>query len=437
MDWQNRVLIATFSKSESSPTFASRFFLAGRVMAVKNLNPQGQIQIQDCSGKGWVSVPTACITRQGVSVGDIIAVHYQMRGGREVVDLAVLTPCRQPELLADDFFGPYLQGEKPQLLRRRQQVIGCIRQFFDQRGYLEVDTPILVASPGLEPHLDAFKTSYIDHQNQTHALFLPTSPEFNLKKLLAAGLEKIYQISKCFRNVGEYSRLHQPEFTMIEWYMSYANYLDLMQEVENLFHFLAKTLTFLDPSITSLMAGPVERLSVAQAFKQYAAIDLHNCQDVAKFRAQAKLVLASPISPDETWDDIFFKLFLERIEPHLGWERPLILYDYPAHMAALSTINPEDPTVCKRFEIFIKGIELGNAFEELTDVDSHRQRFDDFTQEKQTMGKEAYPVDLQFMDALAVGIPPSAGIAMGIDRLVAILLGQNHIAKSLAIPLNL
>ncbi len=352
-----------------------------------------------------------------------------------LTELQVIQKCQLKDLDNNKIFNRYWKDKNQRnKLIYRQQIIGSIRKFFTQNEFLEVETPLLVKSPGLEPHLNAFKTTYYDLQGKPTDYYLPTSPEFAMKNLLAAGFEKIFQISKCFRNNGELSLHHQPEFTMIEWYRAYEDYNQIMDDVEKLFDYLAKNLSFLSPQIKTLLRQENwHRMSVHQAFIEYADIDLDKCtsrDDFLKYSHQFQ----SRITDNDQWDDIFFKIFLDKIEPHLGVEKPTILYDYPYRMAALSTIHPDNPLYCQRFEVYIKSMELGNAFNELTCPITQENRFKQFSQEKQRMKKEIYPIDSEFMDSLRLGIPPSAGIAMGVDRIVALLIGSNKIEDVLILP---
>jgi lysyl-tRNA synthetase class 2 len=324
----------------------------------------------------------------------------------------------------------------------RAQIFRAIRSHFDSQGFLEVQTPALQRSPGLEPHLQAFVTDLVDpHGGRREKRYLHTSPEFAMKKLLAAGLEKIYQISLVYRN-KERSRTHHPEFSMLEWYRVGAPYTQLMTDCEELLRasanaaggdgFLRWNGHTVDP------AKPFERLSVQEAFRKLADTDLLATIDDPAAPAPEKLraacaKLGISTAADDTWEDLFFRIFLERIEPKLGTGVPTILYDYPVSMAALSRPKAGAPHLAERFEVYVGGLELANAFGELTDVAAQRRRFEADMEKKQRLYGERYPIDEDFLAALA-HMPPSSGIALGVDRLVMLATGVSDIEDVLWVP---
>lgn len=306
-------------------------------------------------------------------------------------------------------------------LEARSRVMSAIRAFFVERDFLEVETPCLQVSPGLEPHLRAFKTDLEDpYGGPPRTLYLNTSPEFAMKKLLAGGLPRIFQMARVFRN-GERSPTHHPEFTMLEWYRADATYLDLMDDVEGLF--------------AAVNVGrPVTRLTVADAFTDLADIDILATvsnpddprPDPALLKAEATRI-GVRVGEGDSWDDAFFHIFLERIEPRLGRDGPVILYDWPACMAALSRRKDSDRRVCERFEVYLDGVELANAFGELTDAAEQRRRFSHDMDLKEALYGERYPIDEDFLAAVAALPDPCAGIALGIDRLVMAVSGAKRI----------
>jgi lysyl-tRNA synthetase class 2 len=327
-------------------------------------------------------------------------------------------------------------------LEARNRIIREIRSLFDGQGFLEVQTPALQISPGLEPHLQAFSTELLDPQGgRREKRFLHTSPEFAMKKLVAAGLEKIYQISLVYRN-RERSRTHHPEFSMLEWYRAHAPYTALMNDCEDLLLACARAaggdglLTW--NGLTANPSFPFERLSVQDAFERYAATDIlgtildplqPNAEDLRP--ACEKLGISS--AADDSWDDLFFRIFLEKIEPRLGIGRPTILFDYPISMAALARPCPARPELAERFEIYVCGLELANAFGELTDPIAQRRRFEADMDKKQRLYGERYPIDEDFLEALAQ-MPPASGIALGVDRLVMLATGASDIEDILWVP---
>lgn len=299
-------------------------------------------------------------------------------------------------------------------LELRAKAVAAIRAFFDARGYLEVETPLLVAKPGMEPHLDPFRTEIRHPQGARHDAWLITSPEYAMKKLLAAGFPKIFHLGKCFRNGEDFGGRHNPEFTMLEWYRAGTDYRGIMEETEEL-------VAHVDDAVISNLHGredlksrisrPFERLTVEESF-----------------RLVGKDALA--LAGDEPE---YHKVFLNVIEPRLGKGRPTFLYDYPAPMAALSKLKAGDPRWAERFELYIDGLEIANAFTELTDAAEQRRRLEEERRLRRDLGRQDYGLDEDFLDALP-GIPESGGIALGVDRLLMALLGEKDIRRVIAFP---
>ena len=326
-------------------------------------------------------------------------------------------------------------------LETRQRVVAAIRAFFAARDFAEVDTPALQVSPGLEPHLQAFATELEEPGEGPRRRYLHTSPEFAMKKLLVAGVPRLFQLAHCFRN-GDRGRLHSPEFTMLEWYRAGAGYEALMADCEGLLR--AALAAAGRPRFTwqGQSADPAARwesLTVAEAFQRHCRIDLLATAPDAqapslKLLAQAAAPLGIAPHEGDSWEDLFFRIFLERIEPRLGLGAPTILRDYPISMAALARANPGDPRVAERFELYVCGLELANAFGELTDAATQRRRFLADQQKKQRRYRTIYPIDEDFLGALAHGMPESAGIALGVDRLVMLASGAERIEDVLWAP---
>jgi lysyl-tRNA synthetase class 2 len=328
-------------------------------------------------------------------------------------------------------------------LEARARIIAAIRSFFAEACFLEVETPALQVSPGIEPHLMAFATELVTPTGERQVRHLHTSPEFAMKKLLVAGLPRIFQLAHVFRN-GERGAMHHPEFTMLEWYRAGASYRDLMTDCETL---LRRSLSasgatrFAWHGRASDPNQPWQRISVADAFAQYCGIDLLATtpdprQPSLERLASAAQSIGIAAHPGDDWEDLFFRLFLERIEPQLGSPVPTILYDYPISLAALSRAKPEDPRLAERFELYVCGLELANAFGELTDVAVQRARFEADRAKKRALYGYDYPQDEDFLAALAHGMPDSAGIALGIDRLVMLATGAEDIADILWAPVT-
>jgi lysyl-tRNA synthetase class 2 len=314
-------------------------------------------------------------------------------------------------------------------LRRRARLTAAVRAFFDARGYLEVETPYAVAAPGEEVHLAAFATERVAPDGERTQLWLHTSPEFAMKKLLAGAAGPIFQFARVWRN-GEGSDLHAPEFTMLEWYRPGAGMDDLIAETLALLRAVLPPVVECRGVRTEL--GSAERLTVAEAFARHAGADvLASAGDAAALATQAGATLRA----GETWEDLFFRLLLARIEPRLGRDHPTFLTHWPAEQAALARRDPADPRVAERFELFVCGIELANAFVELTDAAEQRARFiADRARRTALYGDPGWPLDEDFLAALAHGLPQCSGIALGFDRLAMIAAGADRIGQVLWLP---
>ncbi len=283
-------------------------------------------------------------------------------------------------------------------LTTRAATIREIRRYFQDRDYLEVETPLLIPAPAPESHIDAF---------QVGSWFLHTSPELCMKRLLAAGYDKIFQICSCWRQ-GERGNRHLPEFTMLEWYRSGCDYLGLMEECEVMIRQVVEAagnginITFHNQQID--LSGPWERISVREAFLQFGSVSMEEALQ----------------------RDLFDEVMVKDIEPRLGVSRPTFIYDYPAERGALARLREDDPSIAERFELYMGGLELANAFTELTDAEEQRTRFADEEKYRRSMGKSPYPIPERFLTELA-DMPPSAGIALGVDRLVMLLVDATAI----------
>jgi len=336
-----------------------------------------------------------------------------------------------------------LAARRPNLAVRGR-ILAAVRDFFAGRDYVEVDTPALQVSPGLEPHLKAFATVLHDPRDGgARPRFLHTSPEFAMKKLLAGGETRIWQLAHAYRD-GELSATHHPEFAMLEWYRIGASYRDLMDECAALLRAVQEAagraaLCWRDNSADARL--PWQRVSVADAFQRFTGIDLlATAPDPAApdrgLLAAAAERIGIAAHPEDDWEDLFLRIFLDRIEPHLGLGAPTILYDYPISMAALSRPKSDDPRLAERFELYVCGLELANAFGELTDAAEQRRRFAADIARKQTLYGETSPVDEDFFAALDHGLPECAGIALGFDRLVMLATGAARIEDVLWAPVT-
>ena len=324
---------------------------------------------------------------------------------------------------------PHALADRLPFLRRRALLTEATRAFFNQRGYTEVETPYAVPTPGEEVHLQTFVTERVSPIGERTTLHLHTSPEFAMKRLLVAGAGPIFQLARVWRN-GEGSDTHTPEFTMLEWYRPEIGLAALMDETEKFLR------SVLPPSVArdgrSIDLSRFERLTMADAFAIHAGTDLlGTLDDAAALAASARVALRD----GEAWEDLFFRLLLERVEPAIGRDRPTFLTHWPAAQAALAVRDPADPRVALRFELYIGGLELANAFEELTDAGEQRRRFEADRARRAALGGQDWPMDEAFLAALAHGLPRCCGIALGFDRLAMLASGADRIDQVLWLSL--
>lgn len=338
-----------------------------------------------------------------------------------------------------DWWQPQKFIENRPFLEKRARIVRAIRDFFDGEGFIEVQTPVLQVCPVMDTHIHGFETVLKGPDlKPLSKLYLQTSPEFDMKKLLAAGVERLYQVCPVFRN-GEGSRLHSPEFTLLEWYRAGADYRALMEDCEALLRRAAAAAgadTFSRRDKVCDLFAEWRRISVCEAFGTYAGIDLAACLEDTEAFARAAAGTGVRVVEADRWDDIFFAVMAARIEPFLGEGAPAILYDYPLCLASLARRKADDPRFVERFELYACGVELANAFSELTDAAEQRARFDSEMASKQALYGEAYPADESFFRALEHGLPESAGIALGVDRLVMLATGAEHISQVLWAPVQ-
>lgn len=327
--------------------------------------------------------------------------------------------------------------EKIKYLEKRARVIDAIRLFFKNDGFLEIDSPLLVKSPGMEPYLEVFETTLLDFNRNPQPAYLLTSPEYALKKLLVAGIPKLFSICKSFRNAEGLSTKHNPEFSIMEWYRTHADYTDIMKDCEKLFAHIAQEM-FGSSALTYQgktydLRAPWEKLSVQAAFETYCSIDVDTLLDEVKL-IEAGKKRGFDVDETTTWEQVYNQFFLNDIDPHLGKDHPTIIYDYPASQASLSKKKADDPRFAERFEFFIAGIELGNAFSELTDAKEQLERFQLERDERKELGKTLYDIDMDYIRALETGLPPTGGIAVGIDRICMLFADAPTIQDVLVFP---
>ncbi len=306
-------------------------------------------------------------------------------------------------------------------LQQRANLLSQIRQFFADRNVLEVDTPAMSHATVTDIHLHTFQTEFVgpEYAKGSH-LYLMTSPEFHMKRLLAAGSGSIYQINKAFRN-EENGRYHNPEFTMLEWYRVGFDHHNLMDEMDTLLQLTLNT-------------GEAERITYQNAFLSVLGVCPLEAEMRELKKAADKLGLSDIAEPEEDRDTLLQLLFSIGVEPHIGQQAPVFVYDFPASQAALAKINPQDPRVADRFEVYFKGIELANGFHELDNPKEQLARFEQDNSKRAQMGLPEQPIDYHLISALESGLPECAGVALGIDRLIMLALGEDHIDKVTAFP---
>ncbi len=342
---------------------------------------------------------------------------------------------------ASPWWTPDAHADRQPFLRARGRIGAAIRAFFAARDFTEVEAGILQVSPGNEAHLHAFATELTAPDGTRTRLYLHTSPEFACKKLLAAGERRIFEFARVFRN-RERGALHHPEFTLLEWYRAEAPYEELMQDCAALLSLAAEAAGATQFAFRGATADPFaqpERLTVAEAFARHAGVDLLATLagaegDRAALAGEAERA-GVRFAADDTWSDLFSRILVEKVEPHLGIGRATILDEYPAVEGALARPSPRDPRVAERFEVFCCGVELANAFGELTDPAEQRRRFVREMDEKERLHGERYPLDEDFLAALA-RMPPASGCALGFDRLVMLATGASRIEQVLWTPMR-
>ncbi len=355
----------------------------------------------------------------------------------------------------------HLQKNKD-LLTLRFHLTRLIREFFWSEGFLEIESPTILRLPGQEPYLSPMKLDIHDETGKPYESYLHTSPEYTMKKMLAAGFDKIFYLGKVFRDYESFGGTHNPEFTMIEWYRANQDFYAIMDDVERLWGFLGKEMENLKSRVpaqggsalgginqksteigNSLSADVEEKLEIG-TFRRIHMRDLWeqtidvNLDEFLTKESMFALCEERGYTPkeDEGYEDVFYRIFLNEIEPKLPELGPVILHHFPAPMAALSKLSDKEPGYAERFEVYIDGVELANCFTELTDADEQLCRLTEERELKKKLEKDVYDIDMEFIDALH-HMPPSAGIALGVDRLIMALTGCKNINDVVAFPMEI
>lgn len=328
--------------------------------------------------------------------------------------------------------------ENKELLEIRFSIIRLIREYFWLQNFLEVETPLIVKVPGQEPNIVPMKLLVHDDKNQEFQGYLHTSPEYTIKKMLAAGFRNVFSICKCFRDCESFGDTHNPEFTMIEWYRSDANYINVMDDTEGLFHFVAEKMgdsPFIDKENLAKIKKTWNRKTMRELWKEYVGVELDEYLTADKMFELCKERGYNPIE-GESYEELFYRIFLIEIETKLGFDAPTIVYEYPAQMAALSKISDRDNRYAERFEIYINGLELANAFSELTNGEEQEKRLLEEQAFRKETGKYVYDIDNEFIDALKSGMPMTSGIALGVDRMIQVFTACQNIDNVLVLPMS-
>jgi len=325
---------------------------------------------------------------------------------------------------------------------REREILGSktfrwIREFFYRRGFVEIQCPLLVSCPGMEPYLDQIGVDIEDEKGIKYRAFLSTSPEYSMKKMLCAGFEKIYCMTSAFRGKESFGGTHNAEFTILEWYRANTDYYAIMEDVEELITYLAKkvsgktSIIYQDKKIS--LKKPWPRIKVREAFLKYSGFDLDSAKSFSELKKIA-IKKGYRLEPGMQWDDIFYLMFLNEVEPKLNLQKPVILYEYPLSQAALAKRVSPGSFYAERFELYMGGLELANCFSELVDPEEQLYLLEEEQKLRKKLGKEVLPIDYDFIKALELGIPPSSGIAMGVERLQMLLLNTADINELIPFP---
>ncbi|MFA7314593.1 MAG: EF-P lysine aminoacylase EpmA [Candidatus Magasanikbacteria bacterium] len=331
-------------------------------------------------------------------------------------------------------------AKNKEILEKRFEIIKSIREFFWLQNFVEVETPLLIKHPGQEPNISAIETIFHNEKKQEFRGFLHTSPEYTMKKMLAAGFANIFFLGKTFRDEESFGGTHNTEFTMLEWYRTEETMFKLMDDVELLFKHILKNVNNSESKFQpSHLVGKNPnfkflRISMNDLWKKIINVDLDNFLTQEKMFELCKEKKYN-VKVDESYEELFYRIFLNEIEPKLKDMGGVIIYNYPAKMASLSKLSEENPNYAQRIEVYVDGLELANGFSELTNPVEQLERLKEEQKERQRQGKKVYEIDMDFIEAVGQ-MPKSAGIALGVDRLVQILTSCQNIDNVLTLPLS-
>lgn len=387
---------------------------------------------------GEISFHCGGAVRQATA-GDVVAVIGEMRNQALLArDVRVLVQGRGV-LSTDSDWARFRRdgGRLRHYLEVRARILTAIRDFFHRAGFLEVETPRLVGGAGNEGHIDFFQAELRLGKQKMSGVLIP-SPEHHMKRLLGAGFERIFQVGHCFRN-DERSDQHNPEFTMLEWYRAYSDYHAVMEDVEQLLPYVLRAVAGDDGGLQYRgqqveLSGSWPRVTVTEAFARYAGIDLMTCPDAASLQRAAAERGYRSVNADDGWEDAFGKILVERVEPGMKGLGAAFLVDYPLALGALARRKPGAGHLVERAEAYVAGVELANGYSELNDAAEQKERFAREAARRRARGLPAVSVDGHFLNMLECGMPPAAGMALGVDRLTMLCTGTERIDDVIAFP---
>lgn len=373
-----------------------------------------------------------------IRVGDLVTIFYRRKKkgfslmGYKIDQHPLLSPVGQK---GSPFYKLHAGTSLFSVLETRSLFFRGVRDFFDGDGFLELQTPTLVESPGVEKYLEVFSTEYEDALGKRSIFYLPTSPEFSLKEALSSGLDKIYEVAKCFRNHGENSDLHRPEFFMLEWYRIYEDESAIIKDCAALLLYLCRLLHGQEKKEIIFQNERIsldcyDIVTVKELFAKLGIeLDDYTSNPERFVRHATELLFCS--SEGLTKEDLFFKIMLDKIEPFLGRKRPVFLTEYPIEMTPLSLRSEKNPLYGRRFELYLCAMELANGYNELTDTEEQKKRFSLVLEERKNAGGSPLPFPARFLTNMSYGIPPCSGVALGLERLFMILMGINKIDNTI------
>jgi len=312
-------------------------------------------------------------------------------------------------------------AQHKKILEQRFEILKLIREFFWQKNFIEVDTPLLIAVPGQEPNIRAMAVSLHDEKNNIFSVYLHTSPEYSMKKMLSAGFENIFFLGSCFRDYESFTGLHNPEFSMLEFYRVNTDMFGIMKDVEKLYNFLYTNIN----NEHKDLSVHIERIHMRDVWEEYVQVNLDEYLTVDAMRKLCR-TCGFVVDNNERYEELFYRIFLRDIEPCLKKRGMVFLHHYPAQMASLSELSADDPRYADRFECYIDGVELANGFTELCNSEEQLHRLEYEQTQRKKSGYDVYPIDTDFIEAVSV-LPVCSGVALGVDRLIMSLLGCESI----------